>query len=285
MFKTIGCERGTIKRLISLGIATAAVLSLILALARPQSGQRFRSRSTYGIDIILALDISSSMGALDFNPLTRFEAAREVVKDFIDNRTSDRIGLVVFAAQSFTLCPLTLDYEIVNAFLENAWESRMDDGTAIGSAIATSVNRLRDSAEKSRIIILLTDGMNNRGNLDPESATQLAETLGIKIYTIGVGTEGQAPIVINGRTVWTETHIDEVSLQKVASVTGGKYYRAKNAAELRGIYDEIGKLETTKIDFNEWISYNEMYDVFLSTGLILLIASFLFDMLFFRRLP
>ena len=285
VFKAIGCERGTIKRLLSLGIATAAVLSLIFAMARPQSGQRFRSRSTYGIDIILALDISSSMGALDFDPLTRFEAAREVVRDFINNRTSDRIGLVVFAAQSFTLCPLTLDYEIVDAFLENAWESRIDDGTAIGSAIATSVNRLRESSAKSRIVILLTDGMNNRGNLDPETAAKLAEALGIKIYTIGVGTEGRAPIVLEGRTVWTETHIDEASLQEVATVTGGKYYRAKNAEELRGIYDEIGKLETTKIDFNEWISYNEMYEVFLSTGLILIVCSFIFDFLLFRRLP
>ena len=285
VFKKIGNNMGAVKHLILLGISTAAVLSLIIAMARPQLGQRFHSRSTYGIDIILALDISTSMAALDFDPLTRFEAAKEVVTDFIGNRTSDRIGLVVFAAQSFTLCPLTLDYNILSSFLENAWESRIDDGTAIGSAIATSINRLRDSEAKSKIIILLTDGMNNRGNLDPITAAKLAETLGIKIYAVGVGTEGRAPMLINGRPQWTETHIDEATLREVAKVTGGKYYRAKNERELRGIYDEIGKLETTKINFHEWLSYSEMYYDFLAAGFILLLATFLYDKFFLRRLP
>lgn len=285
VFKNIGSNRGIVKRMISLAIPAAALLSLIIAMARPQTGQRFHSRSTYGIDIILTMDISSSMSAMDFDPLTRFEAAKEVVKEFIGNRTSDRIGLVAFAAQSFTLCPLTLDYNILSLFLENAWESRIDDGTAIGSAIATSINRLRESDAKSKIIILLTDGMNNRGNLDPITAAKLAKTLGIRIYTIGVGTEGRAPMVLNGRTVWTETHIDEASLKEVSQITGGKYYRAKNTQELKGIYDEIDKLETVKINFNEWISYNEMYNTFLASGFILIIASFLFDKIVFRGLP
>ena len=285
VFRNIGSSRGIVKRMISLAIPAAAVLSLIIAMARPQTGQRFHSRSAYGIDIILTMDISSSMSAMDFDPLTRFEAAKEVVKEFIGNRTSDRIGLVAFAAQSFTLCPLTLDYNILGLFLENAWESRIDDGTAIGSAIATSINRLRESDVKSKIIILLTDGMNNRGNLDPITAARMAKTLGIRIYTIGVGTEGRAPMVLNGRTVWTETHIDEASLKEVSQITGGQYYRAKNTQELKGIYDEIDKLETVKINFNEWISYNEMYNVFLTSGFILIIASFLFDKIVFRRLP
>ncbi len=285
VFKNTGSSIGKIKRYISLGIAATAIAYLILAMARPQSGKQFRSRTTFGIDIILALDISSSMAALDFHPLTRFEAAKEVVQDFISNRTSDRIGLVVFAAQSFTLCPLTLDYNILGSFLENAWESRIDDGTAIGLSIATSINRLRNSEAKSKIIILLTDGMNNRGNIDPLTAARMAKTLGIRIYTIGVGTEGRAPMNMQGGIVWTETHIDEASLKEVAQMTGGKYYRAVNTGELKGIYDEIGKLETTKINYNEWIEYDEMYKGFLRAGLFLIILSFLFDRTLLRRLP
>ncbi len=285
IFKNIGTGTGTIKRYLSLALSTTAIIALILAMARPQSGQQFQSRTTYGVDIILALDISSSMSAMDFDPLTRFEAAKEVVEDFIGNRVNDRIGLVVFSAQSITLCPLTLDYNILSAFLENAWDSMLDDGTAIGSAIGTSINRLRESDAKSKIIILLTDGMNNRGNLDPITAAKIAKTLGIRIYTIGVGTEGRAPIIVQGQTYWTETHIDETSLKEVAQITGSKYYRAKNTRELDGIYDEIGKLETTKINYNEWIEYNEMYNSFLTAGFILIILSFVFDKTFLRRLP
>lgn len=285
VFRTIGDESGPIKRMISMALMTASIISLILAMARPQTGQQFQSRSTYGIDIILTMDISTSMAAMDFDPLTRFEASKEVVKDFINNRSSDRIGLVVFAAQSFTLCPLTLDYQVLEDFLERAWESRLDDGTAIGSAIATSINRLRDSEAKSRVVILLTDGMNNRGNIDPLTAARMAEALGIRIYTIGVGTEGQAPMISNGRTVWTETHIDEETLRSVSEITGAQYYRATNKDELEGIYDEIGALETSKINYNEWISYADLYRDFLAVGCILLIASFLFDSFVFRRLP
>jgi len=285
VFRNIGTGMGTIKRYLSLTIATAALLVLIFAMARPQSGQQFHSRTTYGIDIILALDISSSMSAMDFDPLTRFEAAKEVVKDFIGNRTTDRIGLVVFSAQSITLCPLTLDYDILKAFLENARDLPFDDGTAIGSAIGTSLNRLRESEANSKIIILLTDGMNNRGNLDPVTAAKMAKTLGIRIYTIGVGTEGRAPITIQGKTFWTETHIDEATLKEVAQITSGKYFRAKNTRELNGIYDEIGKLETTKINYNEWVEYHEVYNDFLTAGFILIIFSFIFDKTFLRRLP
>jgi Ca-activated chloride channel homolog len=285
VFKIIGTGRGKLKRYLPLIISLIGVIILIFAMARPQAGRKFHERSTYGIDIILAMDISSSMSAMDFNPLTRFEAAREVVKEFIDTRKSDRIGLVAFAAQSFTLCPLTLDYYILSSFLENAWYSRLDDGTAIGLAIATSVNRLRNSDAKSRIIILLTDGMNNSGNLDPLSAARLAEALKIRIYTIGVGTEGRAPMIVDGRTLWTETHIDEKSLTEVASITGGKYYRATNKDELKGIYDEIGKLETSRIKYNEWIEYNELYAKFLYIGFALLLFSFLLEKLFLRRMP
>ena len=285
IFRKIGTGSGKLKRLLALFIYHAAVILLILAMARPQSGTTFQTRNARGIDIILALDISSSMTAMDFDPLTRFEASKEVVEDFIDNRKSDRIGLTVFAAQSFTLCPLTLDYEMLKAFLERAWDSRIDDGTAIGSAIATSVNRLSDTEAKSRIIILLTDGMNNRGNIDPKTAARLAKAKGIKIYTVGVGTEGKAPFKMNNRVFWSETHIDEESLKEVAKLTGGIYYRAKNSRELKGIYDDINKLETTKIDYKEWVEYDERYAGFLKAGFILLVLAFLFDRTFLRRLP
>jgi len=285
VFERIGSGRGKFKRFLSLFIAHEALIVLIFAMARPQSGTTFHTRTARGIDIILAMDISSSMAAMDFDPLTRFEAAKKVVSEFIENRKSDRIGIVVFSAQSFTLCPLTLDYDMLRQFLDRAWESRIEDGTAIGSAIATSVNRLRQSDAKSKIIILLTDGMNNRGNIDPLTAARLAATTKIKIYTIGVGTEGKALFNMNGRPFWTETHIDEESLKEVAKITGGTYYRAKNERELQGIYDEINKLETTKIDYKEWVEYDEKYAGLLKAGFILLVLSFLCDRTLLRRLP
>ena len=285
IFKYTGSGMGKLKRVVSLFLIVEAISLLIFAMARPQSGQKQHTRSARGIDIILALDISSSMEAMDFHPLTRFEAAKEVVSDFIKLRTSDRIGLTVFAAQSFTLCPLTLDYDIVADFLERAAESRIEDGTAIGSAIATSVNRLRSSDAKSKIIILLTDGMNNRGNIDPLTAARISETLGIKIYTVGVGSEGRAPIKIDGRLVFAETHIDEETLKEVSRITDGKYYRAKNTRELEGIYEEIDRLETSDIKYAEWIEYDEMYAGFLKAGFFLLLLSFVLDRTILRRLP
>jgi len=285
IFKEIGTGAGKIKRLTSLFIVHSAVIILIMAMARPQAGTNYHTKTARGIDIILAMDISSSMAAMDFNPLTRFEASKEVVNDFIDNRKSDRIGLVVFSAQSFTMCPLTLDYDMLEAFLERAWGSGIEDGTAIGSAIATSTNRLRDSDAKSKIIILLTDGMNNRGNIDPLTAARLAQTLGIKIYTVGVGSEGKAPVKMSGRVFWTETHIDEATLQEVAEITDGKYYRAKNTRELQGIYEEINQLETTKIDYKEWVEYEEKFAAFLKAGFFMLILSFILNRTFLRRIP
>ena len=160
-----------------------------------------------------------------------------------------------------------------------------DEGTAIGSAIATSVNRLRDSDARSKIVILLTDGMNNHGSIDPVTAAHLAETHGIRIYTIGVGSEGTSPMIANGRTVLTETHIDEESLREVAGITDGKYYRAKNATELRRIYDEINQLETTEINYREWVEYDELYRKFLAAGFALSLIAFIGDRTILRRLP
>jgi len=283
--KLAGSGMGSLKRTISVVVAAQAIVLLVLAMSRPQSGQAMHQRTSRGIDIVLALDISSSMEAMDFNPLTRIEAAKNVVKDFIKMRTSDRIGLVAFAGQSFTLCPLTLDYDMVAEFLQNAEETRLEDGTAIGSAIATAVNRLRDSDAKSRVIILRTDGMNNRGNVDPLTAARVAETLGIRIYTIGVGSEGRAPIRIDGRLLYTETDIDDETLTKVAQITGGIYYRAKNPEELESIYGEIDRLETTEIKSTEWVEYDEQFPDFLWLGFGLLLLSFVADRTILRRLP
>jgi len=285
VFRHIGVGMGQFKRVLSLFLAVEAVSLLIIAMARPQANQMLNTRDARGIDIILALDISSSMEALDFQPLTRIDAAKEVVSDFVKLRSNDRIGLTVFAAHSFTLCPLTLDYSILLDFLETAEQSRIEDGTAIGSAIATSVNRLRTSESITKIVILLTDGMNNRGKLDPLTAARVAQTLGIKVYTIGVGSEGQAPIRIDGRMMYTETHIDEETLKTVANITSGKYYRAKNKQELDGIYHEIDSLEKSKIEYNEWVEYDDMYAGFLTAGAILLLLSFLLDRTFLRREP
>ncbi len=285
VFRHIGTGYGAFKRGLSLFLLAEAAVLLIIAMARPQSGQQLHTRDARGIDIILALDISSSMEAMDFHPLTRIEAAQDVVRDFIRMRTSDRIGLTVFAAQAYTLCPLTLDYDMVSDFLDRAAESRIEDGTAIGSAIATSVNRLRTSAAASKIVILLTDGMNNRGQLDPLTAARIAQTLGIKVYTIGVGSEGQAPIKVDGRTVFAETHIDEATLREVSAMTGGNYYRAKNARELMGIYEEIDSLEKTDIEYDEWVEYDEMYVGFLTAGFIVLLLAFLLEGTVLGRIP
>ena len=285
MFKKIGTGMGSFKRILSLFLVVETLSLLIIAMARPQSERYSRTRTDQGIDIILALDISSSMEAMDFQPKTRIEAAKEVVNNFIEKRQSDRIGIVVFAAQSFTLCPLTLDYEMLASFLDHSEDSRIEDGTAIGSAIATSVNRLKNSEAKSKIIILLTDGMNNRGNIDPLTAAKVSRTLGVKIYTIGVGSEGLAPIKIDGNIVMAETHIDEETLKEVSRITNGNYYRAKNKSELQGIYGEINKLETSKITYNEWIEYDEKYMGFLKAGFIFLLISFVLDRTFLRRLP
>ncbi len=285
MFKKIGTGMGSFKRILSLFLVVETLSLLIIAMARPQSERYSRTRTDQGIDIILALDISSSMEAMDFQPLTRIEAAKEVVNNFIKKRQSDRIGVVVFAAQSFTLCPLTLDYEMLTSFLDHVEDSRIEDGTANGSAIATSVTRLKNSEAKSKIIILLTDGMNNRGNIDPLTAAKVSRTLGVKIYTIGVGSEGLAPIKIDGNMVMAETHIDEETLKEVSRITNGNYYRAKNKSELQGIYGEINKLETSKITYNEWIEYDEKYMGFLKAGFIFLLISFVLDRTFLRRLP
>lgn len=267
-----------------------ALTLLIVAMARPQSGKKTTEVTSEGIDIMLALDISGSMRSEDFKPQNRLYVAKDVIKDFVEGRQNDRIGLVIFSRQSFTQCPLTLDYGVLISFLEQVDFGMIEDGTAIGMGIANAVNRLRESKAKSRIIILLTDGINNAGEIDPLTAAQIAKTLGIRIYTIGAGKPGRAPYPIEDpifgkRYVYLENELDEVQLQKIADMTGGKYFRAKSEDMLKNIYQQISDLEKTKIKVKEYLQYNEFFPYLLIIGAILVFGELLLRETLFRRLP
>ncbi|MBU3911596.1 MAG: VWA domain-containing protein [Candidatus Omnitrophica bacterium] len=268
----------------------AALSIFILALARPQAGQKEEEIITEGIDIVLTLDTSGSMRAEDFKPQNRLGAAKEVIEEFIKSRRNDRIGLVVFSRFSFTQCPLTLDYGVLLNLLDKIQIGMIEDGTAIGTAIANSVNRLRDSTVKSKIIILLTDGINNAGKIDPPTAAKAAEALGIKIYTIGAGKPGGAlyPVedpIFGKRYVRMDTEIDEALLEKIANETGGMYFRAKDEKGLREVYETISKLEKTKIETKEYANYTELAGYFLLPGLLILLTEIIMSNTIFRKLP
>jgi len=264
---------------------------LILALARPQAGMREQEYSASGIDIILCLDTSTSMRAVDFQPQNRLEAVKEVAREFVKGRKNDRIGVVVFSVASFTQCPLTLDYGAVDDFLEKVEIGMTQtDGTAIGTAIGTSVNRLKDSVAKSKVIILLTDGRNNAGEIDPVTAAKTAAAFGIKIYTIGAGKPGGAlyPVddpVFGRRFVPIADELDEGLLSEIASLTGAKYFRAKDEKSLREIYKQIDQMEKTDIKTTEYTSYTELYMRFIVPAVILLLGIVGLSNTVFRRIP
>ena len=266
------------------------ITCLILALARPQSGLAVREFSTAGIDIVLVLDISSSMRAVDFRP-NRLAAAKTVAHEFITGRRDDRIGLVVFAAESFLQCPLTIDYEVLKGLLDQVdiIEPKYD-GTAIGMAIANATNRLRESAAKSKVMILLSDGRNNAGELDPRTAARMAAAFDIKIYTIGAGKLGQAPypVTLPGGQVQyqlMDVEIDEQLLQDIAGMTGGRYFRATSEKSLATIYEEISRLEKTEVQVKEFVNYRELYLYFLIPGFVLLLGGGLLSLTVWRRRP
>ena len=256
-------------------IKALGLTALILALARPQSGFGDSKQSVEGVDIMLALDTSTSMQAVDFKPNNRLYVAKEVLKKFIEGRENDRLGLVVFARRSFTQCPLTTDYDLLQSLLEKVDFGMVEDATAIGLAIANAANRLRESTAKSKIIILLTDGANNVNDLNPIDAAKAAAALGIKIYTIGAGRPGivDVPVSTPFGTQYRqmESQVDENSLQQIAQITGGKFYRAKDATTLNEIYDQISKLEKTKIEVHKFYRYTELFGQFLMAGLALLL--------------
>jgi Ca-activated chloride channel homolog len=252
------------------------LVAAVVALARPRAGARAENVTSEGINIIIAIDLSSSMLSQDFQPSNRLEVAKETVKRFIAARTSDRIGVVAFASEALTQVPLTVDYPVVNAAVDNLEAGQLEDGTAIGTAIATSANRLREAPGRSRVIILLTDGVNNRGSIDPRTAARAAAVFGIKIYTIGVGTEGMAPVPV-GRGLFglryenRPVEIDEALLQDVANLTGGKYFRARDAAALRRIYEQIDALERVPVQTKAYVRYTDLYRWPLSLCLVALV--------------
>jgi Ca-activated chloride channel homolog len=241
---------------------TVCVTLLIIVLARPQSTSRFQNVSTEGIDIILTVDISGSMLARDFRP-DRLEAAKNVATEFISGRPYDRIGLVVFSGESFTQCPLTTDHAVLINLLREIQSGMIEDGTAIGMGLATSVNRIKDSQSKSKVIILLTDGVNNRGEIAPITAADIAKTYGIRVYTIGVGTQGMAPYPVNTpfgiQYQDMPVEIDEAILKEISQTTGGKYFRATDNNKLAEVYSAIDKLEKSKIDVRQFSRKEEKF--------------------------
>ena len=242
----------------------AAVILLIFVLARPQATNRFQDVSTEGIDIVLAMDISGSMLARDFKP-DRLEASKNVATEFISGRPYDRIGLVVFSGESFTQCPLTTDHAVLINLLRDIQSGMIEDGTAIGNGLATAVNRIKESDAKSRVIILLTDGVNNRGEIAPATAAEIAKTYGIRVYTIGVGTKGLAPYPVQTpfglQYQNMPVEIDEDILKEISQLTGGKYFRATDNDKLVQVYNEIDKLEKSKIDVRQFSRKDEKYMV------------------------
>ena len=261
---------------------------IIVALARPQSTSKTENVHTEGIDIVMALDISSSMLSEDLKP-NRIEAAKNVAIDFINGRTNDRIGLVIFSSSSFTQCPLTLDYAVLKSLIRKVKTGMIEDGTAIGLGIATSVARLKDSKAKSKIIILLTDGQNNRGEIDPLTAAQVAQTFGIRIYTIGVGTNGEAPYPVQTpfgiQYQMLPASVEEGTLKQIADITGGKYFRANDNDKLRAIYKEIDQLEKTRIEVRSFKRYAEMFYPLALVAFILMMIDIALSNLYLRKIP
>ncbi len=252
-----------------------ALAGLVIAVAQPRSGARAERVNSEGIDIALVVDISSSMLAEDFQPQNRMEVAKDKVKRFVLGRKSDRVGLVAFSGEALTQVPLTTDYPVVLAAIDNLAVGQLEDGTAIGTAIATAANRLRNSPGRSRVMVLLTDGENNRGTIDPRTAAQAAGTFGIRIYAIGVGTEGMAAVPV-GRGLFglryenRPVKIDEPLLTEIATTTGGRYFRARDAAALQAIYEQIDQLERSAVEAKAFIRYTERFRWPLVLGLFAL---------------
>jgi Ca-activated chloride channel family protein len=275
------------------GLRCLGIGLCVVALARPQSGQKETEILTEGVDIILCLDTSGSMRALDFElngqRVDRLAVVKKVVEDFIHKRKDDRIGMVIFGAQAFTQCPLTMDYGVLLSFLKRAEIGMAGDSTAIGSALATSVKRLKDVPGKSRLVILLTDGRSNSGKIPPETAAEIAKTTNVKVYTIGVGVEGKSPFQVDtlfGKNyVFEKVDLDEDTLKKIAQVTGGEYFRATNTASLEKIYDQIDRMEKTEAKVKEYTEYEELFHRFAIPGLLLLLAEFVLVNTRFRKIP
>lgn len=274
-----------------------ALVFLVVAIARPQSASTHMKRNVEGIDIMIALDISDSMLVEDMHPSNRLEAAKETIKNFVGKRVTDRIGIVVFAGESFTLVPLTLDYQLLLGRVEEittAQQARIKDGTALGVALANAAGRLKESVAKSRVIIFLTDGENNSGTIDPETGLEIAKGYGLKIYSIGIGRDGPSRIPVYQRDIFGnqvktyqpfESRVNDDLLGRMASDTGGKYYRASEADSLEGVFSEIDRLERTKIDVNKYTRYEELFTSWAFIAFLLYAIGWFLSLTFFRRGP
>ena len=270
-------------------LRVVAISMIILVLARPQSTNRWQNTEVEGIDIMLAMDVSTSMLAMDLSP-NRLEAAKQVAAEFVNGRPNDNIGLTIFAGESFTQCPLTVDHAVMLNMLnavkcDIAAQGIIEDGTAIGMGIANAVSRLKESRAKSKVIILLTDGSNNRGEISPEAAAEIAKQFGIRVYTIGVGTNGEAPYPYNGHVVNVPVEIDETTLNKIATITDGSYYRATSNSKLKEVYEKIDKLERTKLNVKEFSKREEEYAIFAIIAMAALLMELLLRYTVLKRIP
>lgn len=265
-----------------------ALSAIIVALAKPQTKYELQQAEGEGVDIVMCIDVSGSMTAQDFQP-NRLEAAKAVAADFVNKRSTDRIGVVIFAGESFTQCPITTDHTVLLTAIENIHNGLLEDGTAIGSGLGTSVDRLRTSKSKSKVIILLTDGENNGGLIDPKTAKEIAKAFAVKVYTIGVGTDGYAPQPVNTplgvQMQNTKVSIDEKLLKEIATETGGKYFRAKDNDGLSKIYNEINGLEKSKVEISTLTRYTEKFFPFVMAAMALLLIEVLMRFTVFRKFP
>ena len=290
LFEGAGLEVSVVKRYAKTMLRIAGLLLLVLALARPQTGRSESVIHTEGVDILLVLDISGSMQAQDFKPKNRLEAAKEVVGEFITKRPNDRIGLVAFAAQAITQCPVTPDHHVLARLVQEVDIGMLEDGTAIGVALATACNRLKNSEAKNRVVVLLTDGQNNAGSVDPSTAAKVARSLGIKVYTIGVGTRGVVPMPVNDplfgkRVVPMQVDIDTETLKNIADITKGKFFLATDSEELKEIYNKIDELEKTKIESQTFTNYTDRFAWFALPALCLLFLELVARELVLREVP
>jgi Ca-activated chloride channel family protein len=270
----------------SIVLRCLAFIAIIVALARPQSAMSWENETTEGIDIMIASDISGSMLSEDFKP-NRLEAGKNIAIDFIKARPDDRIGLVIFSGESFTQCPLTIDHDVLINLFADIHNGMIDDGTAIGMGLATAINRLKDSEAKSKVIILLTDGVNNTGSIPPITAAEIAKQFNIRVYTVGIGTNGSAPYPVkdqfgNVHYQMIPVDVDEKTLTQIADITGGKYFRARNNTELTQIYSQIDKMEKVKIAVTQYHKKTERYLPIAIIALILLSLEFLLSNTIFK---